>query len=178
MFNQPSLHKRQVAIAFHMNDELEIISPPNLLKAKVKTGGPGAVDAAMLDRAEAAIANLADQYLDWVEQDLDRIAKAFEELKSADEATVPQKLETIFQVSHDIKGQGGSFGYDLMTSVGNQLCRLIEHADPGNPKLLEAIGVHIETLKLVIAQRIKGNGGKVGEQMLAGLEQVYKKTTD
>ena len=160
-----------------MNNETEIIHPPNLLKAKVKTGGPGAVDSATLDRAEAAIANLADQYLDWVVQDLDRIGKAYEEYKSAEAEAVPEKLEAIFQVSHDIKGQGGSFGYDMMTSVGNQLCRLIEHVDATNPKLSDAIGVHIETMKLVIAQQIKGNGGKVGEQMLTGLEQIFKKTT-
>ncbi len=163
--------------ALLMSEELEIINPPNLLKSKVKTGGPGAVDAETLGRAEAAIANMADQYLEWVVQDIERISKAFEELKAADTESTPAKLEVIFQVAHDIKGQGGSFGYDMMTSVGNQLCRLIEHADPTNPKLTEAVGVHIETLKLVIAQRIKGNGGKVGEQMLMGLEQIFKKTT-
>jgi len=157
---------------------MEIINPPNLLKAKVKTGGPGAVDAATLERAEAAVANLTDQYLDWVVQDLDRIGKAYEELESAGEESIPDKLEAVFQISHDIKGQGGSFGYDMMTSVGNQLCRLIEHADSANPKLIEAIGVHVETMKLVIAQQIKGNGGKVGEQMLFGLEQIFKKTTN
>jgi len=168
----------QGKIVLRMNDEIEIINPPNLLKDKVKTGGPGAVDAATLERADAAVANLADQYLDWVVQDLDRIVKAYEDLKAASEEAVPEKLEAIFQISHDIKGQGGSFGYDMMTSVGNQLCRLIEHADATNPKLVEAIAVHIETLKLVIAQRIKGNGGKVGEQMLTGLEQIFKKTTE
>jgi len=157
---------------------MEIINPPNLLKAKVKTGGPGAVDAATLERAEAAVANLTDQYLDWVVQDLDRIGKAFEELETADEGSVPEKLEAVFQISHDIKGQGGSFGYDMMTSVGNQLCRLIEYADATNPKLIEAVGVHIETMKLVISQKIKGDGGKVGEQMLSGLEQIFKKTTN
>jgi hypothetical protein len=160
-----------------MNDELEIINPPNLLKSKVKAGGPGAVDADTLNRAEAAIADMADQYLEWVVQDLDRIGTAFDNLKSASEENVPAKLEVIFQVSHDIKGQGGSFGYDMMTSVGNQLCRIIENSEPTNPKLVEAISVHIETMKLVIAQRIKGSGGSVGEQMLRGLEQIFKKTT-
>lgn len=160
-----------------MSDELEIINPPNLLKSKVKAGGPGAVDAETLNRAEAAIANMTDQYLDWVVNDLDRIASAFNALKDAADDDKAEILESIFQVSHDIKGQGGSFGYDLMTAVGNHLCRLIEHAEPGNPKLIEAIEVHIDTLKLVIAQNIKGTGGPAGEQMLAGLEQIFKKTT-
>jgi len=160
-----------------MNEDLEIINPPNRLKAKVRAGGPGAVDADALRRAEAAIANMADQYLEWVVQDLERIGKAFEDLKSASQKDFQAKLDAIFKVSHDIKGQGGSFGYDMMTSVGNQLCRLIEQSDPSNPKLIESIGVHIESLNLIISQRITGNGGQVGEQILSGLGKVLEKTS-
>ena len=35
------------------------------------------------------------------------------------------EAEQVFQIAHDIKGQGGSFGYDLMTLIANELCRLI-----------------------------------------------------
>jgi chemotaxis protein histidine kinase CheA len=161
-----------------MSDDLEIINPPNLLKSKVKSGGPGAVDAETLDRAEAAIADMTDQYLEWVEQDLKRIEEAYAGLRDASPDNIPAELQKVFQVSHDIKGQGGSFGYDLMTSVGNYLCRLIEYADPQNPKLVDAIGVHIDTLKLVIAQRIKGDGGEAGHLMLKGLQQIFDKTAN
>ena len=160
-----------------MSDDLEIITPPNLLKSKVKTGGPGAVDAAALERAEAAISDMTDQYLEWVEQDLLRIEDAFTDLKAAKSADIPEKLQVIYQISHDIKGQGGSFGYDMMTAAGNCLCRLIEHADPENPKLIDAIEVHIDALKLIISQHIKGDGGNTGKRMLDGLEQVFDKTS-
>ncbi len=160
-----------------MSNDLEFITPPNLLKSKVKSGGPGAVDAATLDRAEAAIADMTDQYLDWVEQDLIKIARAYEDLKNTEQDDISEKLQKVFQVAHDIKGQGGSFGYDLMTSVGNYLCRLIEYSEPTNPKLREAVGVHIATLKLIIAQRIKGDGGEAGHQMLKGLQKIFDKTT-
>jgi hypothetical protein len=33
-------------------EELEIITPPNTLKSKVKKGGPGAINPAMLEKAE------------------------------------------------------------------------------------------------------------------------------
>ena len=32
----------------------------------------------------------------------------------------------VFQIFHDIKGQGGGFGYDRIIVLGNDLCRLIE----------------------------------------------------
>jgi len=159
-----------------MNSNLEIINPPNLLKSKVKDGGPGAIDADTLARAEVAVAGLTDQYLEWVAKDLDKITSAYTELSSPD-GDLATKLDDVFQISHDIKGQGGSFGYDLMTVIGNQLCRLIENSKPENSKLVEGIGVHINSMKLVIAQNIKGDGGKVGDKILSGLDLVYKKTT-
>ena len=58
------------------DDEMEIIKPPNVLKSKVREGGPGAVDLATLERAENVIAAMADSYLEWVQEDLQRIDEA------------------------------------------------------------------------------------------------------
>jgi chemotaxis protein histidine kinase CheA len=136
-----------------MSDEkVQIINPPNAVKAKVKVGGPGAVDVATLERAEQAIAAMGDQYLDWVQEDLGKIDAAFVALKAAtgDRA---QEVDAVFQVSHDMKGQGGSFGYDLITAIGNQLCRMIEKVDTVGDAEVNAIEVHIGAMKLVIAQK-------------------------
>jgi len=84
-------------------------------------------------------------------------------------------MHAVFQVSHDIKGQGGSFGYDLMTAIGNELCRLIEKADKIGAGEVAAVKIHIDALKLVIAEDLKGTGGKEGEKMLSGLQQVCDK---
>ena len=158
-----------------MSDEkVQIINPPNAVKAKVKVGGPGAVDVATLERAEQAIAAMGDQYLDWVQEDLGKIDAAFVALKAAtgDRA---QEVDAVFQVSHDMKGQGGSFGYDLITAIGNQLCRMIEKVDTVGDAEVNAIEVHIGAMKLVIAQKMTGNGGQAGDQIMLGLEKVMEK---
>ena len=159
------------------DEELEIINPPNTLKTKVKTGGPGAVNLDALERAEKVIANLSESYLDWVQEDLKKIAAAFDDLKSG-RGTQKDVLNTIFRLAHDMKGQGGSFGYGLVTSVGNELCRMIEKMPtPVSQAHIDAIGVHIASMKLIIAQRMKGDAGKTGEAMLAGLQKVSDKLT-
>ena len=156
-------------------DKVEIINPPNTVKTKVRVGGPGAVDTSTLERAEEAIAGMADQYLDWVQEDLQRIDDAFKTLAAASGDRV-EELDGVFQVAHDMKGQGGSFGYDLITAIGNQLCRLIEKTEGGvGDSEVDAIRVHIDAMKLVIAQKMKGNGGKAGDQILLGLDKVAEK---
>ncbi|MCH8237043.1 MAG: Hpt domain-containing protein [Proteobacteria bacterium] len=156
------------------DDKLEVINPPNTLKQKVGTGGPGAVDLEALERAEEVIIGMTDSYLNWVAEDLGKMDEAYAKLVAAT-GDRKEEINGVFQVSHDIKGQGGSFGYDLMTALGNELCRLIEKIDKVGSGEIEAIKLHIDSMKLVIGEDMKGQGGKAGEKMLAGLQQVCDK---
>ena len=152
------------------DNELEIINPPNTLKGKIKEGGPGAVDLETLEKAEQVIAGMTDSYLEWVQDDLIKIERAFGELKKAS-GNRKEQADAIFQVSHDIKGQGGSFGYDLMTVIGNELCRQDAFGDAE----VEAIKVHIDAMKLVIQQKMKGDGGAAGQALVDGIRKVGDK---
>jgi len=156
------------------DDEMEIINPPNTLKSKVREGGPGAVDLATLERAENVIAEMADSYLEWVQEDLKRIDEAYKKLAAASGERT-KEAEQVFQIAHDIKGQGGSFGYDLMTLIANELCRLIERQDGFDEAEVQAVKVHIDAMKLVIQNRMKGDGGKNGQALVDGIRQVGDK---
>ncbi len=155
-------------------DKLEVINPPNVLKEKVGTDGMGAIDLEAIEKAEEAIASMADSYLDTVADDLRKIDEAFKKLEAAT-GDRKEELMGVFQTALVLKGQGGSFGYDLMTTIGNELCRLIEKLDKAGPKEVEAIKLHIDSMKLVIGNDIKGDGGDTGEKMLTGLQQVCDK---
>ena len=121
-------------------------------------GGPNAVDPAALARAEQAIADLGGEYLDWVQEDLKKLEDGFNALKASDGGG-QELIGVIFRVAHEIKGQGGSFGYDLMTLIGNQLCHFVEELAEAGPSEVEVIGLHLDALKLVMAKQMRGDGG-------------------
>ncbi|MCR4377049.1 MAG: Hpt domain-containing protein [Rhodospirillales bacterium] len=152
----------------------QIIRPPQTLQSKVEKGGPGAVDLDALARAEEVIASLADDYLKWVRDDFVRLEAAFAKMK-AGEGSDKENLEALFQISHDMKGQGGSFGYDLMTAIGDHLCRLLETLDKAGPREQGMIRVHIDAMRVVITKELKGDGGNEGRQLLMGLSLVGEK---
>ena len=129
----------------------------------------------MLEKAEQVIASLRGDYLEWVQDDLGKLQRHFE-AASRDGAGRAEALQAIFTVAHDVKGQGGSFGYPLMTTIGNQLCRFIELTKEAGPADLAVIKLHIDALRLVIAQRMEGEGGRAGEELLRGLQAVAAKT--
>lgn len=159
-----------------MDDEpkVEVITPPDTLKKKVKIGGPGAVDLDTLNRAEAVIADMTDSYLEWAAEDLEKIHQALEDLK-AEKKDHRDALARIFQLSHDMKGQGGSFDYTLMTILGGNLCAFVENLEDAGSAEVEVIQLHINAMDLVIAKQMKGDGGGEGEQLLKGLGLVAAK---
>lgn len=157
-------------------DDHEVINPPHKLASKVGTGGPGAVTPEVLEQAEQVIVGMTDNYLEWVERDLDALDTAFGALEAEPDRAV-EHVRTIFGISHDIKGQGGSFGYLLMTAIGNELCRFIEARETVGPGDVEVIRLHIDAMKVVIADRLRGDGGDRGESLLIGLQQVIDKVT-
>ncbi len=155
-------------------DDGVFIRPPTDIRNKVSVGGPGSVDQAALARAEKVILDMAGSFVDMVHEDVANLHKELEALKSngGDAAT----LDNIYRMTHDIKGQGGSFKYDLITTISRQLCNFIEELK-GNvkPADIEVIALHVDALQVVIAQDLKGDGGDVGSNLLSGLEKVIAK---
>lgn len=156
-------------------DDHEIITPPNTLKNKVSFS-PNGVDLDMLEKAEQIIASLQGNYLEWVVEDLNKL-QAHYDRAMADPGNRAQAVADIFHVAHDVKGQGGSFGYHLMTAIGNQLCRFVENLPEAGPAELDVIKLHIDAMRLIIAERLEGTGGTAGERMVAGLQAVIAKVS-
>ena len=120
-----------------------------------------------LARAEAALAGLADRYMDWATADAARLCACLDEVL-APGADLAILLPRLFTISHDMKGQAATFGYPLVSELGNRLCRLIDGAGaaPTAELLSRAAGL-VDRMGLVIALRLEGDGGDRGRALLA-----------
>ena len=125
-------------------------------------------------KKELSYSSLAERFLDLADENIRKIYEAFLKL---DAATGDRKKELlgVSQEALDIKEQGLRLGYDLMTEICNELCLLIEKLDKAGPREVEIIKLYIEAMKSVIAKNIKGSGGDVGEEILAGLRRLGDK---
>ncbi|PCI39128.1 MAG: phosphorelay protein [Rhodospirillaceae bacterium] len=156
------------------NAKAEFITPPKTLQNKVDKGGPGAVDLGALAKAEAVIDNLAGDYLDWVSEDFIRLEVAFVALKSGAEDD-KKNIDAMFSIVHDMKGQGGSFGFPLMTQICDLLSGILENGVTFGPRDHRAMRVYIDAMRVVITHKLKGDGGKEGSQLLMGLQLMRQK---
>lgn len=130
-----------------------------------------------LEQAQAAIADLADQYIGWVTDDLARLRQAAMPLATGPftDPAIGDQIKAAFDVAHDIKGQGGTFGYPLVTDVANLLCRYLEQARKSGHVDREVIDSHVEALETLIENRIGGNGGELGAEILESLKEAAAK---
>ncbi|MQX35892.1 Hpt domain-containing protein [Roseospira navarrensis] len=165
------MHRKDLDGAGRDAEDATFIAPPDPLSRKVQVTQTG-VDAAALARAEAMLAGMHDQYLAWVDKDVSALVLALATMEG-DPADPAAAKREVFRIAHDMKGQGGSFGYDLVTRVGNGLCRFLERiGDRPTPEQLQAVRLHVESLQVIVSRRMSGDGGPAGAEMIEGLTRV------
>lgn len=132
------------------------------------------ISSAVLERAEDAVRRLAAGYTEWVQADLARLDAAYAAIVAAP-VCGPEHLETLLNAAHDIKGQGGSFGYPLMTRIGGSLCRYIERLDDPAAIDLALVDAHRQAMRAIVDNRMKGDDDPVGRQIADRLKALVDK---
>ena len=75
-------------------------------------------------------------------------------------------------IAHNIKGQGGSFGYDLVTVIGASFCDYLRSGTRVSPEERNIVNMHIRMLKTVSDNNIAGDGGETGQRIAEKLRAL------
>ena len=153
--------------------KFEVINPPNLLASKVKSHGGPELDQ-VVKEAQEALSDLQESYIAWVCQDLDRMLKLLDQAKE-DPRKASLKLKDIFLLSHDIKGQGATFEYPLLSHITGSLCKLLSDETQSPEILLTLTRLHVEALNVVVKENIRGAGGTQGKELVEMLRMAVAK---
>ncbi len=113
-------------------------------------------------------------YLKGAEDDVCRLQDLLTQLQD-DAARWAECVAHMRETVHNVKGQGSSFGYPLMTRVGDSLSRLLKGLEGPDQSGLKLIAAHINTLRAVMDNDIKGGGGELGEKLAGRLEGLVDK---
>jgi HPt (histidine-containing phosphotransfer) domain-containing protein len=126
---------------------------------------------AALARAQAAVAALSRDYQNWARADLDHCRRHLAAARNEPEHR-PKHVEALFGVAHNIKGQGASFGYPLMTQLGQSLCQLTRQTQPFGDAALALADAHLEVMAAVLDQEARDDGTEVLRAKVAELENA------
>ncbi len=146
---------------------IEIINPPNMLKAKI--GGPmPALDQKAIARAEAELEKMSGQFDEWIVEELEHLTHAWTAFeKSVDEETTAE----LHRRSHDLKGLAPTYGYPLIGRVCNTLCKLTSDEHPDLEPPIALLRAHVDAVRAMVSGKIKGGEHPVGTLLVNELEE-------
>ena len=150
---------------------------PNRLREKVMglgKSGPMQIDPDVLKAAEGQLDRMETDYSDWVRGTVRQLSEAYDKAMADDRARALMVAQ-INRISHDLRGQGTTFGYPLITVFGNSLFDCTSKIDKVPDKLLEFVKAHLDGITAVIRDRIKGSGGTIGTELVESLEHARER---
>jgi len=151
----------------------EIVNVPHTIRSKVSGGGP--LTNEMLEKAENVIEEHGVEYVSRVQTQIESLVETVRDARE-NTAARPQLFADIFQKSHDIRGMGSTFGYDLVTEIGASLCNFVEGIAQHDDDAMAVVSAHVDALRAVVANGVKGDGGKIGREIADGLTKVVAKS--
>lgn len=150
----------------------------NRLAAKVggqPTGEIPKLDVEVLAKVQEKIGEMAGDYSTWIADEIRKIDEALKKLKEPG-ANLRTLMARINRGAHEMRGQGGIFGYPLITEFSKSLFlstnKSVSAISDNEYELLKA---HIDAIKVVISEKVEGDGGETGRALLAGIQAAIKK---
>ncbi len=133
---------------------------------------PG-IDPEILARAEQAVAALGGNFVDQTKMTLDAHRTQLEEMTELPQGDM---LRDVFSFAHDLRGQEGSFGYPLLSSIGGSLCAFLEARDfrltEGDAVVLRS---HFDAAAAILADEIGGEGDAISQALVTSLSKLVDK---
>lgn len=154
------------------DDDVEIIANPNPIAYKAKPIGKTADD--MLKAADQRVGKLKDEFSDILRRDAEAIVECFRKAE-ADAANRDAHLQAGRKLAHELRGQGTTFGYPLITEICDSYCKFLDLVKSVDTARMPLVKSHIDALRAVVGADIKGDGGAVGRELTQTLRQIREK---
>ena len=147
-------------------------NPKTKQSAPVEPTTPTISDISDLERqAMEAMSDLAAKFPAWASGDVQKIKQFLGEAAGVfgDERTDLIRTK-VYPKAHDLKGQGTTFGYPLITDIGSHMCKLMTSKTSFSANDLITLKNDAQMMETVLWKRLKGDGGIKGAQILEKLK--------
>lgn len=102
--------------------------------------------------AEDVIARLRDDYIRSTKNNIDSLERLLNDIPIMDAINQRRVLkDEFFRMAHDIKGQGSTFGYPLLTELGSDICERIRNCSEWTDDDFSVFKQDIADMKYVLS---------------------------
>lgn len=150
---------------------------PNRLKEKaggLGNSGKGTLPIQSLAEADGTLQRNSFEFHDWALEYLAMMSKICDRALELPEARRRKPFEKINEIAHELRGQGGTFGYPLITSVGKMLYEITGFSCSLDEMAIRIVKAHIDTMRVVFKDQVTGDGGELGRELIKTLIQIIR----
>lgn len=147
------------------------------LKDRAVVSGCGhEIDMEAVARAEKALEELPVEFDGWLREEVDRLLAARDQARR--DGLTEENFGELFRASHDLRGEGDTFGYPLIGEICGLLCELLEStADKSNiPTTL--IDNHVDAIQIIMRDGIKDPAHQTSRAVVERLGEVVADLTE
>jgi len=144
---------------------------------------------AALVAADNLLADMSQEFSEEARQQIETIQVAIRahDLQGADDYSRRLHVQEVYQASHELRGQAGTFGFELLSELCDSLCILLEleknldtagkPSAPINAGVWDAIVHHANAVTVIVENELKGDGGPKGRELSAEVARLRKVLT-
>ncbi|NQZ14905.1 MAG: hypothetical protein HRT94_08810 [Alphaproteobacteria bacterium] len=161
----------------HIEDETQFITPPNMLKQKMGSGG---IPEEVLKRSQEFIDNNNIDYEPYAQdylEAIDGILQLTKKTRSPD-----SRVEYVEEISKNImqlKSSGSMFGYSSITQIADTVLNFLEVNEHINADLYKIIEAHNAAVLVIINNKLRGAErkeiGSITKELYDAISRYNKK---
>jgi CheY-like chemotaxis protein len=149
---------------------------PNTLKEKAggaNITGPAEIPMELLEEAEQQLQRAALDFSTWATEYLSRLSDLCTQALKQPTGRTPH-FQNINLLALELRGQGGTFGYPLISTFGKMLYDSTIDGCPEDDNAVEIVKAHIDAMRAVMREKISGDGGAIGRELTMSLTQAVE----
>jgi HPt (histidine-containing phosphotransfer) domain-containing protein len=160
--------KQNAAVVKH--DDHEVITPVHKLRKAITRKPPIPGEEDPVARAEAALAELAAEFMLWMDAECERLDRARHAV--GEQGFTDANRDALFRAAHDIKGEAATFGYPAAAGAADSLCRLIELSPDVARIPFKLVEQHVDAVRAIVREYASADIAGMAHALTARLREV------
>lgn len=152
-----------------MNDEVKAYKANKMLQTKV---GVGSVDKEKIASLQKELEENTEDFGPMAFEFLDKLHAALVEAQQDPSGDKKVFLHKITNPVMQLKANASMFGYGLIGELANIMLTFLETVSRIDKDILAIIDAHEKTLRAIVTNKMKGDGGANGEAFKSELKGV------
>jgi len=145
----------------------QVVEPPRHLQKAINPGGKAGMDLDAIKRGETGLEELAEEFNAWMDSDLEALNAARDALTEA--GVTQETVAGIYRAAHGLRGAGQTYGFPLLTQLGDSLCRLIDTLPDPTKIPVHVFDSYVEAAIAMYREQQAAIDSQLGQSMLTAL---------